>query len=92
MKALTLRLADSKHQRLKLFAKNKGMSINGLLDEVTTLLLAEFDLKTQFELRAQRGKGKAERGLELLSKARQSPYDMGSDLFVSGKLNKSVSK
>lgn len=71
MKALTLRLADSKHQRLKLLAKNKGMSVNGLLDEVTTLLLAEFDLKTQFELRVQRGQGKAKRGLELLAKARQ---------------------
>ncbi len=39
MRALTLRLHDSKHQRLKLLAKSKGMSINSLLDEITTLIL-----------------------------------------------------
>jgi hypothetical protein len=40
------------------------------LDEVITLILVEFDLKTQFEIRAQRGQGKASRGLELLDKAK----------------------
>jgi hypothetical protein len=49
---------------------SKGVSINNLLDEVTTLILAEFNLKTQFEIRAQRGGGKAQRGLELLEKAK----------------------
>ncbi len=70
MSALTLRLPEQKHQRLKALAKSKGMSVNHLLDEVTTLILAEFDLKTQFEIRAQRGRGKAERGQELLAKAK----------------------
>ncbi len=70
MSALTLRLPEQKHQRLKALAKSKGMSVNHLLDEVTTLILAEFDLKTQFEIRAQRGQGKAERGQELLTKAK----------------------
>ena len=55
MSALTLRLSDQKHQRLNALAKSKGVSVNYLLDEVTTLILAEFDLKTQFEVRAQRG-------------------------------------
>lgn len=72
MSALTLRLPDQKHQRLKQLAKSKGMSVNHLLDEVTTLILAEFDLKNQFEIRAKRGQGKAERGLELLDKAKRS--------------------
>ena len=72
MRALTLRLSDSKHQRLKQLTKSKGMSVNHLLDDITTLVLAEFDLKTQFELRAQSGRGKAERGLALLAKAGQS--------------------
>jgi len=44
--------------------------VNYLLDEITTLILAEFDLKTQFEVRAQLGQGKAERGQELLAKAK----------------------
>ena len=70
MSALTLRLPEQKHQRLKELAKSKGMSVNHLLDEVTTLILAEFDLKTQFELRAQRALGKAERGQDLLDKAK----------------------
>jgi len=40
-----------------------------LLDEATTLLLAEYDAETRFRLRALRGAGKAARGLELLNKA-----------------------
>jgi hypothetical protein len=35
MGALTLRLSDLKHQRLKALAKSKGESVNNLLDEVT---------------------------------------------------------
>jgi hypothetical protein len=72
MSVVTLRIADTKHQRLKVLAKNKGISVNHLLDEVTTLILAEFDLKTQFEIRAQRGQNKTSRGLELLDKAKGS--------------------
>jgi hypothetical protein len=48
----------------------KGVSINHLLEEATTLMLAEFDLKTQFEIRASRGRGNEQRGLELLEKAK----------------------
>ena len=72
MTALTLRISDSKHKRLKQLAKSKGMSINRLLDEATTLMLAEFDLETQFRLRAKRGAGKTARGFELLEKAVRS--------------------
>ncbi len=71
MTALTLRLPDEKHLRLKQLAKKKGATINRLLDEMTTLMLAEFDLETRYKARVERGKGKAERGLELLEKARQ---------------------
>ena len=72
MSVVTLRIPDAKHQRLKALAKNKGVSVNNLLDEITTLVLAEFDLKTQFEIRAQRGQNQANRGLELLEKAKLS--------------------
>lgn len=71
MTALTLRLPDEKHLRLKQLAKNKGTTINCLLDEITTLMLAKFDIETRFKARVERGKGKAERGLELLEKAKQ---------------------
>ena len=70
MGALSFRLPDTKHQRLKELAKSKGVSINHLLEEATTLMLAEFDLKTQFEIRASRGRGNEQRGLELLKKAK----------------------
>lgn len=69
MSALTLRLPDDKHARLRALAQSRGTSVNRLLDEVTTLLLAEFDAETRFQLRAARGAGQAERGLDLLDKA-----------------------
>jgi predicted transcriptional regulator len=69
MSALTLRLPDDKHERLRALAQSRGTSVNRLLDEVTTLLLAEYDAETRFRLRAERGAGKVKRGLELLGKA-----------------------
>lgn len=75
MTALTLRLPDDKHRRLKELARRRGQSVNGLLDEVTTLLLAEFDAETHFLVRAARGEGKEDRGLELLAKARGEDGD-----------------
>lgn len=69
MSALTLRLPDDKHERLRALAQSRGTSVNRLLDEVTTLLLAEFDAETRFRLRAQHTVGKTSRGLDLLNKA-----------------------
>lgn len=69
MSALAVRLPDEKYRRLKALAQSRGTSINRLIDEMATLMLAEFDAETRFRLRAERGAGKAERGLELLRKA-----------------------
>ncbi len=69
MSALTVRLPDDKHRRLKALAQSRGTSVNRLIDEMATLMLAEFDAETRFRLRAERGAGKYERGLELLRKA-----------------------
>lgn len=69
MSAITIRLPDEKYQRLKELSRRRGISVNRLIDEMTTLMLAEFDLETRFALRAQRGAGKQVRGLELLRKA-----------------------
>ena len=69
MTALTLRIAEDKHRRLKALARQRGVSINHLLDEAATLLLTEFDAETRFRLRAERGRGRTERGLALLHKA-----------------------
>lgn len=69
MTALTVRLPDEKHRRLKALAKSRGTPLNRLIEEMTTLMLAEFDTETRFRLRAERGTGKTERGLALLEKA-----------------------
>jgi len=66
MSTVTLRIPDSKHERLKQYAKEQGISLNRLFDEFATVALAQFDAKTRFELKA--AKGNAEKGLELLTK------------------------
>lgn len=70
MSALTVRLPDDKHERLKALSKRRGTSVNRLIDEMATLLLAEFDAEARFALRAERGQGQVQRGLALLRKAR----------------------
>lgn len=69
MTALTLRLPDDKHARLKALAKLRGTTVNRLMDEAATLMIAEFDAETRFQTRVNRGSGKAQRGMELLDKA-----------------------
>lgn len=66
MATLTIRLPDDKHNRLKALAKRKKMSINKLIEEISTQTLAEFDSETRF--RALAASGNAKRGLELLDK------------------------
>lgn len=63
-------LPDEKHRRLKALAQSRGTPINRLLEEMTTLMLAEFDAETRFNVRAARGASRDERGLELLQTAR----------------------
>ncbi len=70
MSALTLRLPDDKHQRLRALAKSRRTTINRLLDEMTTLMLADYDAETRFKLYVQEGAALGnERGLALLDKA-----------------------
>ena len=70
MSALTIRMPDEKYERLKALSRRRRTSVNQLIDEMATLLLAEADAETHFLLRAQRGSGKQPRGLALLEKAR----------------------
>lgn len=66
MGTITLRLPDSKHERLKQYAKEQGVSLNKLFDEFATVALAQFDAKTRFELKA--AKGDVAKGLQMLDK------------------------
>ena len=69
MTALTVRLPDEKHRRLKALAKSRGVPWNRLIDDLTTVMLAEFDVETRFQLRAARGAGQEATGLKFLDKA-----------------------
>lgn len=69
MSALTVRLPDDKHRRLRALAESRGTTLNRLIDDMATVKLAEFDAETRFRLRAARGAAKEARGLALLDKA-----------------------
>lgn len=69
MSALTLRLPDDKHARLRSLARRRGTSVNRLMEEMATVMIAEADAETRFAARAARGMGKTARGLALLRKA-----------------------
>lgn len=66
MATLTIRLPDDKHNRLKALAKHKHISINKLMDELSTQALAEFDTEVRF--RALASQGDKNKGIELLDK------------------------
>lgn len=68
--AMTVRLPEDKHRRLKELAARRHTTLNRLIDEMATMLLAENDAEVRFVLRAQSGKGMRKRGLELLAKAK----------------------
>lgn len=73
MATLTIRLPDDKHNRLKALAQHKKMSINKLIEEISTQTLAEFDSEIRF--RALAATGSSKRGLELLNKLDASNSD-----------------
>ncbi|PZU97118.1 MAG: toxin-antitoxin system HicB family antitoxin [Pseudanabaena sp.] len=66
MATLTIRLPDDKHLRLKKLAESQGLSINKLIEELSTIALVEFDTHTRFKSLA--AKGDKELGLKLLDK------------------------
>lgn len=66
MATLTVRLPDDKHERLKALASSRKISINKLMEELSTQVLAEFDSEVRF--RALASAGKAKNGLKLLDK------------------------
>nr|MBV6629291.1 toxin-antitoxin system HicB family antitoxin [Oceanococcus sp. HetDA_MAG_MS8] len=66
MATLTVRLPDDKHARLKALAERKNVSVNELMEELSTQAIAEFDAETRF--RAMAAKGSVRKGLEVLDK------------------------
>ncbi|WP_018866950.1 MULTISPECIES: hypothetical protein [unclassified Thioalkalivibrio] len=66
-------MPDEKYERLKALARERGTSVNRLVDEMATLMIAEHDAETRFRVRAQRGQGREQEGLALLDKAMGGP-------------------
>ena len=66
MGTLTIRLPDDKHTRLKELAQARGLSVNKLIEELSTVAIAEFDAYTRFKAIA--ATGNPEEGLRILSK------------------------
>jgi hypothetical protein len=66
MVTLKIRIPDEKANRLREMARQRGISLNKLMEEFSTLGLAEFDAETRFRLRAARGS--VSQGLALLDK------------------------
>ncbi len=55
MSTLTIRLPDDQHERLRVLASQRGVSLNKLFEEFSTKALAEFDTESRFRIRAARG-------------------------------------
>ena len=66
MAILTVRIPDDKHGRLKALAKHRHVSVNKLMEDLSTQALSEFDSEVRF--RALAASGDIERGLELIDK------------------------
>lgn len=66
MSTLTVRLPDDKHYRLRALAAHKKLSLNKLIEELTTQALAEFDTEVRFKSIA--ATGDKQKGLDLLNK------------------------
>jgi predicted transcriptional regulator len=55
MATMTIRLPDDKRERLRTLARQRRISLNKLIEELSTMALAQFDAETRFRARAARG-------------------------------------
>ncbi len=66
MSTLTVRLPDDTHDRLKELARHRGVSVNKLMEELSTIAVAQHDAETRF--RAMAARGSVQEGLRILDK------------------------
>ena len=66
MSTLTIRLPADTHGRLKEIARQRAMSMNKLIEELSTEAIAHYDAETRF--RAKAARGSVEEGLRILDK------------------------
>jgi hypothetical protein len=66
MATMTIRIPDNKHARLKKLADDRGISLNKLFEEWSTMAISEYDAESRFRLLASKGDPK--RALRILDK------------------------
>jgi len=70
MTVMMINLPDETHQRLTALAQQRGTTVEALIDETTSHLLADADAETRFQARAAKGAGRVDEGLALIEVAR----------------------
>lgn len=70
MKTSNRCLPDEKHERLRQLAERRNVSMNKLIEELSTVALAELDAETRFRARA--ALGSREQGLRILDELDRS--------------------
>lgn len=70
MHAVTVRLSDRNHERLKALSKQRNVSMNGLINEMASLVMANLEAEETFKVRTDRGRKRVDRGMALLRKSR----------------------
>lgn len=66
MATMAIRLPDDKHERLQQLTVSEGVSLNRLVDDLSSVALVQYDAEVRFQVLA--GKGDATQGLRLLDK------------------------
>ena len=77
MSILTIRLPEDTHGRLKEIARTRRMSVNKLVEELSTIAIVQHDAETRF--RALAARGSVEAGLRILDKLDNSFHENTSD-------------
>jgi predicted transcriptional regulator len=77
MSTLTIHLSDEKHQRLNALARHRNISLDKLMDELSTVALTQFDLETRFRTFAAQGSVK--KGLAILDRLDQALTEKPSE-------------
>ena len=76
MSTLTIRLPDDTHDRVKEIARRRGMSVNKLMEELSTIAIVQHDAETRF--RALAARGSVEAGLRVLDELDASLGDVAN--------------
>ena len=66
MATMTIRIPDDTHARIKTLARQRGMSVNRLMEELSVIAVTQHDAEARFRVLAARGS--AREGLAILER------------------------